>query len=248
MQSDTEINKPNIKFFGRRKGRVIRKAKQSLIDRFLPKIAIDVEQAGKIKELYPFKPQKLFLEIGFGNGEHLAGQALRHKDCAFLGVEVFQNGIANLLNLLTGIKEGDNLPDDFSLTSDRADNVRVYADDVRLLLPSLPAETFDKIFVLFPDPWPKKKHAPRRFINQDNLSELTRILKKGGILRVATDHKVYKGWALRQMTACKNLRWTAKCSDDWRKEPADHVQTKYQRKALTEGRKPVFFDFEKITD
>ena len=236
------------KFFGRRKGRVIRKAKQTLTEKFLPKICLDIEDVDEInpQKLFSFSPEKMFLEIGFGNGEHIAGQALKNPKIGFVGVEVFQNGVANLLSLITGVKQGDNLPDEFTLEKGREDNIRVYADDVRLLLPKLPANSFDKIFVLFPDPWPKKKHASRRFINQENLKELTRILKKGGILRVATDHKVYKKWALRQLCECKSLVWTAKCSDDWRKVPADHVETKYQRKAIAEGRRPVFFDFMKI--
>ena len=100
--------------------------------------------------------------------------------------------------------------------------------------------------MLFPDPWPKKRHASRRFVNCDNLKELARIIRKGGILRIATDHKVYKAWTLRTMHECPDFKWTAKCSDDWRNPPADWVETKYQQKALREGRKPVFFDYERI--
>ena len=233
----------NPKFFGRRKGRTIHKTKQTLIEKFLPKIAIKADSNTDFYHLFSFEPQKMMLEIGFGNGEHLAGQAKNNPDCGFIGVEVFQNGVANLLNLITGIKEGVNLPDDFVLEAGRNDNIRVFSDDVRLLFKYIPDAFFDKIFLLFPDPWPKKKHASRRFVNPDNLKELARILKKGGILRIATDHKVYKAWALRQLCSDKNFVWTAKCSDDWRKAPADHVETKYQRKAIKEGRKPVFLDF-----
>lgn len=234
------------KFFGRRKGRTIRKAKQSLTDKFLPKIRVGVENMPNLLDCFGFKPEKIMLEIGFGDGQHLAGQAKLHPQDAFLGVEVFQNGIANLLSLLTGVKEGNNLPEDFVLEEGRSDNVRVFDDDVRLLFSHIPDETFDKIFVLFPDPWPKKKHAPRRFINPQNLDSLSRILKKGGILRVATDHPIYKPWALRQLCARDDFKWTAKCSNDWRLPPADHVETKYQKKAIAEGRRPVFFDFMKI--
>ena len=96
------------------------------------------------------------------------------------------------------------------------------------------------------DPWPKKRHASRRFVNPDNLKELARILKKGGILRIATDHKVYKSWTLHQMHDCPDFRWTATCGNDWKKEPGDWVQTKYQRKAEREGRRAVFLDYERI--
>ena len=234
------------KFFGRRKGRTIRKTKQTLIEKFLPKIAIETAKMSDLESVFPFKPQKIMLEIGFGNGEHLAEQAKNHPHYGFVGVEVFQNGVANLLNLITGIKEGVNLPENFVLEKGRTDNIRVFSDDVRLLFQYIPDAVFDKIFLLFPDPWPKKKHASRRFINPDNLKELARVLKKGGILRVATDHKVYKSWTLRQLVANNDFKWTAKCSDDWRKAPADHVETKYQRKAIAEGRRPVFFDFMRV--
>jgi tRNA (guanine-N7-)-methyltransferase len=99
---------------------------------------------------------------------------------------------------------------------------------------------------LFPDPWPKKKHASRRFVNPENLQELARLIKKGGILQIATDHAVYKRWVMEQMRKNKDFIWTAKCSNDWRNPPADWHETKYQRKAIREGRKPVFFEYQRI--
>lgn len=240
----TEANQP--KFFGRRKGRVIRKAKSTLLERFLPKIKIDESTVFNKQTLFGKPVDKVYLEIGFGEGVHLAEQAKRNPDIGFIGLEVFQNGIANLLSLLTGIKQGADLPDDINLLPEREDNVRVFADDARLLFQKIPDGFADKVFLLFPDPWPKKRHASRRFVNCDNLKELARIIRKGGILRIATDHKVYKAWTLRTMHECPDFKWTAKCSDDWRNPPADWVETKYQQKALREGRKPVFFDYERI--
>ncbi len=234
------------KFFGRRKGRTIRKAKSTLLEAFLSEIKITAETEFDKQTLFAQPVEQVFLEIGFGNGEHLAGQALNNPNIGFIGAEVFQNGVANLLSLITGIKEGDNLPENITLLSGRTDNIRVWDDDVRLLFSTIPDNFVDKIFVLFPDPWPKKRHASRRFINPDNLKEIARILKKDGILRVATDHKIYKGWTLRQMAADKNFIWTAKCGNDWKHEPADWVQTKYQRKALREGRRPVFLDYKRL--
>ena len=117
---------------------------------------------------------------------------------------------------------------------------------MRLLFPRIPDNFLDKVFVLFPDPWPKKRHASRRFINRENLREIARILKKGGILRVATDHKVYKSWVLHQLHNHENFRWTAACGNDWKHQPADWVETKYQRKAIREGRRPVFLDYERV--
>lgn len=234
------------KFFGRRKGRVIRKAKTTLLEAFLPKIRIAPETIIDKHTLFGKPVEKVYLEIGFGNGEHLAGQAKNNPNIGFIGAEVFQNGVANLLSLITGIKEGTDLPETINLEQGRCDNIRVYDDDMRLLFSRIPDNFLDKVFVLFPDPWPKKRHASRRFINPDNLKELARILKKDGILRVATDHKVYKGWALRQLHDCPMFEWTAACGNDWKHEPSDWVETKYQRKAIREGRKPVFLDFKKV--
>lgn len=229
-------------FFGRRQGRRLRKAKSGLIESFLPKIALNPDHP--LQFGVPVK--QIFLEIGFGDGDHLAAQSERRRDIGFIGAEVFKNGVANLLSLITGIKLGSELGQEIGLLPGRADNLRVYGDDMRCLFPLLPDASIDRIFLLFPDPWPKKRHASRRFINPDNLKAMARILKPGGILRVATDHKIYKSWTLRQMHECPDFRWTAQCGNDWKHEPADWVQTKYQRKAVREGRRPVFLDFMRV--
>lgn len=244
MLLDTANNTP--KFYGRRQGRKIRKAKTSLLDAFLPQIKINDDTKFDAQTMFGEPVEKVYLEIGFGNGEHLAGQAQKHPNIGFIGAEVFKNGVANLLSIITGIKEGSNLPEHFVLANNRVDNIRVFDDDMRILFSRIPDAFLDKVFVLFPDPWPKKRHAFRRFINPDNLKEISRILKKGGILRVATDHKVYKGWTLRQLHNHPDFHWTATCGNDWKHEPQDWVETKYQRKAIREGRKPVFLDYEKI--
>ncbi len=233
------------KFYGRRQGRKIRKAKSGLLDRFLPRIALP-QNISVTQDLFGTPVRELWLEIGFGNGEHLAGQALNHPDIGFIGAEVFKNGVANLLTLLTGIKQNADMPEHITLLPERVDNVRIWADDVRLLFTLIPDGALSRVFLLFPDPWPKKRHAPRRFINPENLKEIARILKKGGLFRIATDHPVYKSWALRRMTDDKNFRWTAKQSNDWRRPPADWIETKYQRKAVAEGRRPIFLDFERL--
>ena len=242
MQEDTKQHK----FFGRRKGRTIRKTKNVLLERFLPDIRINEQTQFDKKTLFGFPVEKVNLEIGFGDGVHLAGQAANYPDVGFIGIEVFQNGVANLLTLITGVKNGKDIPEKIELLKDRKDNIRVFDDDARLLFSKIPDGFVDRVFLLFPDPWPKKRHADRRFVNPDNLKELARIIKKGGILRIATDHKVYKAWTLRKMNECAYFKWTAKCSDDWRKAPSDWVATKYQQKAIREGRKPVFFEYERI--
>ena len=236
------------KFFGRRKGRVIHKAKSFLLDNFLPRILLNAEKKFAPAECFTTPKQRYCLEIGFGDGDHLATLSQRQPDTGFIGVEVYRNGVAHLLSLMTGLKEGNenDLAQDIKLLPDRTDNVRIFDDDVRLLFAALPDASFDKIYLLFPDPWPKNRHAERRFINPDNLRELARLLKKGGILQVATDHPIYKKWTLDVMHKNSDFRWTAKCSDDWRNPPADWAETKYQRKAVREGRRPVFFEFERV--
>lgn len=236
------------KFFGRRKGRTIHKAKSFLLDNFLPLVYLNAQQNKNIDEYFPKAKKHYCLEIGFGDGAHLAQIAKAQPENGFVGVEVYKNGVANLLSLITGISEAgeDKLPEKAEILPDRTDNIRIYDDDVRLLFSYLPDNCFDKVFLLFPDPWPKKKHAGRRFVNPENLEQLSRLLKKGGILQIATDHQVYKRWVLEQMRADSHFRWTAKTSDDWRNPPADWFETKYQLKALKEGRKPVFFEFENL--
>lgn len=237
-------NRPH--FFGRRKGRVIRKTKTTLLETFLPSLKISETTNFTSPNLFGTKVKQICLEIGFGNGEHLAGQAKNHPDIGYIGAEVFQNGVANLLSLITGIKVTADLPQKITLEQGRVDNIRIWDNDIRLLFKNMPDNFLDKVYLLFPDPWPKKRHADRRFVNKENLKELARILKPGGILRIATDHKVYKSWTLHQMHDCPLFRWTATCGNDWKHEPQDWVQTKYQKKALKEGRRPVFLDYEKI--
>ncbi len=233
------------KFFGRRKGRTIRKAKSFLLEHFLKRIQITEQTVFEKDKLFGVSVKEVHLEIGFGDGAHLAGISLNKKDIGFVGVEVFQNGVAHLLTLMTGVKDAEHITDEVSILPERADNVRIYDDDVRLLFAKIPDGFFDKVYLLFPDPWPKKRHADRRFINPDNLKELSRILKTGGILQIATDHPIYKRHVLRTMHECKDFVWTAKTFEDWRKEPEDWVETKYQQKAIKEGRKPVFFEYKK---
>lgn len=233
-------------FYGRRQGRKIRKAKTSLLDRFLPQLKIDLDTKFDSASLFGTKVDSICLEIGFGNGEHIAGQALNNPNTGFIGAEVFKNGVANLLTIITGIKQADDIPEDIKLLPNRVDNIRIYDDDIRLLFAKLPDNFLDKVFLLFPDPWPKKRHAARRFVNPENLKEIARILKPGGLFRVASDHPVYKTWVLRQMHNHPCFKWTATCGADWKNPPSDWVETKYQRKAIREGRRPVFFNYRRL--
>ena len=218
------------RFYGRRKGRPLRKGQQQLIDTLLPRLAIELPAAGKLdpQALFPHKPSKLWLEIGFGGGEHLAEQARANRDVGLIGCEVFLNGIATLLA---------------QVSAGGLDNVRLNPEDARDLLDVLPDASLDRVFLLFPDPWPKRRHADRRFIQLANLDLLARLMKPGAEFRVASDDPTYIGWALAHLMRHPAFAWTARGPADWRARPADWPGTRYESKALREGRQPVFLRF-----
>ncbi len=186
--------------------------------------------SGKLepRALFPHKPDQVWLEIGFGGGEHLAEQARAHPDVGLIGCEVFLNGIATLLALVS---------------SHGLANVRVHPEDARDLLDALPDASLDRVFLLFPDPWPKRRHAERRFIQPANLDLLARLMRPGAELRVASDDPTYIGWALAHLVRHPAFAWTARGPADWRARTVDWPGTRYESKALREGRQPVFLRF-----
>ncbi|HEY8615452.1 tRNA (guanosine(46)-N7)-methyltransferase TrmB [Phenylobacterium sp.] len=216
---------PPLRSFGRIKSRVIKPRQAALMDSLLPQIRVPAE---------PFEPRTLmpeaaevWLEIGFGGGEHMAAQAARRPDVLILGAEPFQNGVASALRHL----------DEQQLT-----NVRLKDGDARELVGHLPDGGLERVFILFPDPWPKARHHKRRLVQADLVAELARVLKPGGTLRFASDWADYVDWSLERFTASPDFRWTADRADDWRTPPADHVTTRYEEKRLGDCA-PVFLDF-----
>lgn len=196
------------------------------MDTLLPRLRLSLPEAGKLA--LPEGP--VWLEIGFGRGEHLAAQARAHPDVHFIGAEPFLNGVAGLLQ---------------EIELHRIENIRIFDEDVRRLLPALPDRSLDRVFLLFPDPWPKVRHHKRRFVSQGNLDELARVLKPGGLLLFATDHADYAAWTLRHVLAHPQFEWTAEKAADWRDPPAGWVETRYQAKARAEGRAPTFLLFRR---
>lgn len=219
------------RLYGRRKGRPLRKRKASLLDAALPVVSIALPPDGgaiQPRALFPRPVSGVWLEVGFGSGHHLAWQARHHPDVGVIGCEPFVNGVAGLLALV----EEQGL-----------DNVRIHADDARPLLDALPDASIDRAFVLFADPWPKKRHWERRFIGPDNLDRLARVLTDGADLRLASDDMGLVRWMLAHTIEHPAFAWTARSAADWRGRPADWPPTRYEEKAIAAGRAPVFLRF-----
>ncbi|MDB5466819.1 MAG: putative S-adenosylmethionine-dependent methyltransferase [Phenylobacterium sp.] len=216
---------PLLRSYGRIKSRTIKPRQAALMETLLPQIRVPqgpIEPAA----LAPGAAE-VWLEIGFGGGEHLAGQAARRPDVLLIGAEPFQNGVASALR---------------HLDEQRLTNVRVHDSDARDLLARLPDASLDRVFVLFPDPWPKVRHHKRRLLQADTAAELARVLKACGRLRFASDWADYVDWTLERLTANPAFRWTAERAHDWRTPPADHLTTRYEEKRLGDCA-PVFLDF-----
>lgn len=205
MQSD---HKP-LRSFGRVKGRALKPRQAGLIDELLPHLAIDLEA--------PPKAARIILEIGFGGGEHLVAQAAGDPDALFLGAEPFLNGVGSCLR---------------HIEESGVTNVRLYHGDAREVLAALPAASVSRVYILFPDPWPKTRHWKRRLIQPDFLTELARVLKPGGEVRFATDWAHYAAWTLEQFTRDARFVWSAERAGDWRQAWDGHVATRYETKKL----------------
>ncbi|MDH3662486.1 MAG: tRNA (guanine(46)-N(7))-methyltransferase TrmB [Alphaproteobacteria bacterium] len=219
------------RIYGRRQSHRIRPARRRLLEDRLPELQVTVPSDGAtidLSEVFSPACQRCWLEIGFGGGEHLAAQAAACPEVGLIGCEPYVNGVARLLSLI-----GD------------ADNVRVVIDDARLLLKALPAASFERIFVLFPDPWPKARHHKRRIVNPETLADMARLLQPGGELRLATDIMSYARPMLAGALANGRFDWLADRPADWRLRPADWPATRYEEKARKAGRTPVFFRFRR---
>jgi tRNA (guanine-N7-)-methyltransferase len=217
------------RFFGRRRGKRLRPSALGLLETLLPQLAIGVPQPGDAiapRDLFPRPVDQVWVEVGFGGGEHVAAQARLHPEAGIIAGEVFRNGVASLLGHLNG--------------SD-IDNVRIFAEDMRVLLPALPEATIGRAFVLFPDPWPKKRHADRRFVGPTNLDALSRVLVDGGELRVASDVPIYQDWAEHHLDAHPAFE-RLQVTSDRATLPDDWPQTRYEQKLLA-GHPPKFFRY-----
>lgn len=203
------------------------------MDTLLPQLRIDLQELardGNPRGLFARPPGEVWLEIGFGGGEHLAAQAQARPDIGFIGAEPFRDGVGKLMSTID--REGQ-------------DNIRVFDDDVRKLLPVLAEGSIGRVFILFPDPWPKKRHHDRRLIGTETVAALVRILADGAELRFASDHMDYLRWALHFLRAHPALEWTARTAADWRARPADAIETRYEAKALAKGDACAYLSFRR---
>ncbi len=228
-------------FYGRRHGKKLRENRAALMRDLLPRIAVPAmppagggpdAPAGGVDPGRWFDPpaRAVWLEIGFGGGEHLAAQAAAHPDIGLIGAEPYINGVAALLAAV----ERDGLR-----------NVRVLADDVRLLLPRLRPGCLERVFILFPDPWPKLRHHRRRIVNDRLLDCLAAAMPPGAELRIATDHMDYARWILAHLGRHPAFAWMAERAADWRQPPPDWQATRYEQKARACGAEPVYLRYRR---
>jgi tRNA (guanine-N7-)-methyltransferase len=230
MPADDLAAEPRRRIHGRRRGRPLRPGRLRLHETLLPQLAITLPETGVLDPaaLFAARPGSVWLEIGFGAGEHLAAQAEAHPETGFIGAEVFENGVARLVAEIARRGLG---------------NIRIFPDDVRVLLDALAPGSLDRVFILFPDPWPKTRHQKRRLVSTATLERLAALMRPGAELRLATDDRDYLAWMLERATVHPEFAWLARRPADWRERPADWPPTRYEEKARAAGHSPAFLRF-----
>jgi len=220
-------------FFGRRKGHRLRPHQADLIAHLLPRLALDISGPPPAHLASCFEPpvDDVRLEIGFGGGEHLVAEAQAFPTIGFIGCEPYVNGMAKILALIEG-----------SGTS----NIRLFAGDACELLAFLPPRSLSRIDLIHPDPWPKRRHWKRRFVQNATIAAMARVLKKGGEFRFVSDIDDYCAWTLAHFAGAADFIWTAERASDWREPWPNYTMTRYGRKAEREGRAATYLNFRKI--
>lgn len=219
--------------YGRRRGKKLRPAQAGLLEAALPGLRVTLPPEGQALDPAALVPgaRELWLEVGFGAGEHLLWQATHNPDVGLIGCEPFVNGMARAT---AAIARGGIA------------NVRLFGDDARLLLRALPDACLARVFVLFPDPWPKARHHKRRFVATPTLDLLTAKMRDGAELRLATDDASYLPWMVEHACRHPDLDWLAERPADWRRRPEDWPPTRYEEKAIAAGRSPAFLRLRRV--
>lgn len=227
-------------FFGRRKAKTLKNDQARALAEILPKLRLDVSKpaAESLSSLFPTNPRTIVLEIGFGGGEHLIHRAKLHPETGFIGCEPFVNGMAKAA---------------LAIDQNGLKNIRLYDEDATQLLDWLPNQCLARIDLLYPDPWPKKRHWKRRFLNEDNVRRFHRILKTPGEFRFASDIEHYVNWGLRHVMDFKandggGFAWSANKASDWDEPWPEWISTRYEQKAIREGRIPCYMIFQKVRE
>lgn len=220
--------------YGRRRGKKLRPGQEALLETLLPRLLLEVPPEPRKIDLASLfgDARDVWLEVGFGAGEHLVWQAEHHPGVGLIGCEPYINGVAKCLAHIERTGVG---------------NVRLFTDDARLVMAALPAKSLGRAFVLFPDPWPKARHHKRRFVQRANLDVLAGLLKPGGELRLATDDPSYLPWMVEHACIHPAFEWLAERPADWRQRPPDWPGTRYEQKMLA-GHKPVFLRLRRRHD
>ncbi|MCF6343903.1 MAG: tRNA (guanosine(46)-N7)-methyltransferase TrmB [Devosiaceae bacterium] len=229
-QAPKEFQEPRA-FFGRKSGKRMLRGQQELFDELLPNLEINLANNNvDIKEIFPNR-EKIILEIGYGGGEHLARKAIENPEIGFIGCEVFTGGIGKLLQ---------------QIKTHNIKNIRLFSDDAIKLLNAMDKKSIDEIYLLYPDPWPKKKHNKRRFVSKMTLDEMAKALKPKGLFHFATDIEDYANWTLAHILRHKDFTHNLNKPLFWHKPFIGWQATRYEKKAKKEGRdKSFYFTFEK---
>ena len=222
----------DLRSYGRRRGRKASPRQAALLAHELPRLALSLSDPSpaRLGELFAPPVAEVWLEIGFGGAEHLLWQARANPDIGLIGCEPFEDGVVKALS---------------AIEREKLANIRLHADDARPLLRWLPDASIARAFILFPDPWPKKRHHKRRLVSVPTLRDLARVMRPGAELRIATDIGEYARWILLAVREQDSFRWTAEGPRDWRERGADWPPTRYEQKALGEGRRCAYFRFRR---
>ena len=219
--------------FGRRKAKPLKQTQAALYEELLPSLRLDLSKPApeNLASLFSADPDSFRIEIGFGGGEHLARETERFPQTGFFGAEPFVNGVAKLLVLAEEHKLA---------------NLRIHDNAAEALLDWLPAGAVSRVDLLYPDPWPKRRHWKRRFVSRENLDRIARVLSPGGEFRFASDIDTYVNWTLRHCLAHPEFEWMATRAADWHEPWQGWLRTRYEDKAFREGRRPAYLIFRRM--